>query len=91
MLLSLCVKLSDLCLAFVWDLVILTLTILGLRRQEVYQPTRLASVLCTQGVLYALVSGLSAIPVVVRYVRHDIRYMVFNRCLAGNNCFAHEW
>lgn len=69
--------------AFWWDLVVLALTVLGLRRRDVYKPPRLASVVCTQGVLYALISGISTLPVVVRPLPRiaycDTSYKLFDR------------
>lgn len=69
--------------AFWWDLVVLMLTVLGLRRQMVYKPPRLASVVCTQGVFYALISGISTLPVAVRplcrIAYHDTAYQSFGR------------
>ncbi|KAI0340355.1 hypothetical protein BDW22DRAFT_1347006 [Trametopsis cervina] len=58
----------------VWDFVILTLTITGLRRQHLPSQSPLRAVLLTQGVLYAIVTCLTCIPVTL--LRIAIRQVV---------------
>ena len=64
--------------AITWGLTILTMTVLGIRRNELPKCSPLSSALFTQGVGYVLITLLTCVPMGVRGPKQSLRFDATN-------------